>query len=68
MACEDKEDFLVVSSTKRIVCVLMQMPLLYAGGYKNAWVTLGIGKQASKRDKKKLLLLEKIIYRCLSIT
>lgn len=56
MACEDKEDFLAASSTKRIVCVLMQVRLLYAGGCKNAWVTLGIGRQASKRDKKKAIV------------
>lgn len=34
----------------------MQVRLLYAGGCKNAWVTLGIGRQASKRDKKKAIV------------
>jgi len=44
-ACKDKEDLLAVSSsTKRAVCMLTLVHLLYAGGGKNAWMTLDAGK------------------------
>lgn len=59
LAYKDKEDFLVVSSSmKRIVYVLTQVHLLYVGGRKSARATVGIWKQACKRQEKTIITRE----------